>query len=224
MTDVLGLCLPWDERRRAWSGRSTGPAVTIPLADIVTGKPVPPRASVRQRVSARDAERHALPLWPAVERRSARRVGAAHRPGAGRAAAQAGQLVPRVRRPGAARCPRPPTRVRAFYARRGSDVAGAGRARARRRTSRSPTSAGRRSRAVTRRFLRHLASPWRWGAGSRTTTRSSSRRTARACCADGCVDGGEVGTRAGPPSTATGSGCTGCTSYRSTAARATAWR
>ena len=48
----------------------SGPAVTIPWADIVTGKPVPPRASVRQRVSARDAERHALPLWPAVERRS----------------------------------------------------------------------------------------------------------------------------------------------------------
>ena len=29
---------------------------------------MPPRPSVRQRVSARDAERHALPLWPQVER------------------------------------------------------------------------------------------------------------------------------------------------------------
>jgi len=34
----------------------------------VTGKPVPPRASIRQRVSAREAERHSLPLWPLVER------------------------------------------------------------------------------------------------------------------------------------------------------------
>jgi N-acetylglutamate synthase len=48
----------------------SGAAVSIPWADIVTGKPVPPRASVRQRVSARDAERHALPLWPDVERRA----------------------------------------------------------------------------------------------------------------------------------------------------------
>jgi len=48
----------------------SGPPVSIPWADIVTGKPVPPRASVRQRVSARDAERHALPLWPAVERQA----------------------------------------------------------------------------------------------------------------------------------------------------------
>ena len=46
----------------------SGPAVTIPVTDIVSGKPVPPRASVRQRVSAREAERHASSMWPSVER------------------------------------------------------------------------------------------------------------------------------------------------------------
>jgi GNAT superfamily N-acetyltransferase len=67
MTDVLGLCTSW--RDGVCTVRpETGPAVEIPVADIVTGKPVPPRASARQRVSARDAERHSLPLWPNVER------------------------------------------------------------------------------------------------------------------------------------------------------------
>jgi len=69
MTDVLGTCLAWADGACVVQPES-GEPVTIPWADIVTGKPVPPRASVRQRVSARDAERHALPLWPAVERRS----------------------------------------------------------------------------------------------------------------------------------------------------------
>jgi GNAT superfamily N-acetyltransferase len=69
MTDVLGLCLAWEGGACVVQPES-GPAVSIPWTDIVTGKPVPPRASVRQRVSARDAERHALPLWPAVERQA----------------------------------------------------------------------------------------------------------------------------------------------------------
>ncbi len=67
MTDVLGVCTSW--RDGVCTVRpETGPTVEIPLEDIVTGKPVPPRASARQRVSARDAERHSLPLWPHVER------------------------------------------------------------------------------------------------------------------------------------------------------------
>jgi N-acetylglutamate synthase len=67
MTDVLGLCT-------SWAGGvcvvrpEDGPEVVIAVSDIVSGKPVPPRASVRQRVSARDAERHSLPMWPDVER------------------------------------------------------------------------------------------------------------------------------------------------------------
>src|SRR3954454_6224733 len=67
MTDVLGICVSWDGTTCVVVPES-GPAVTIPLELIVTGKPVPARASVRQRVSAREAERHAGPLWPLVER------------------------------------------------------------------------------------------------------------------------------------------------------------
>jgi ribosomal protein S18 acetylase RimI-like enzyme len=41
--------------------------VEILLADIVSGKPVPPRPSHLMRVSARDAELHTLALWPGLE-------------------------------------------------------------------------------------------------------------------------------------------------------------
>ncbi|UMG91753.1 GNAT family N-acetyltransferase [Nocardioides sp. TF02-7] len=44
----------------------SGPPVEIALADIVSGKPVPPRPSVRMRVSPRAAELHTASLWPAV--------------------------------------------------------------------------------------------------------------------------------------------------------------
>jgi GNAT superfamily N-acetyltransferase len=67
MSDVLGICTSW--RDGVCTVRpDSGAPVEIPLADIVTGKPVPPRASVRQRLSASDTERHSLPLWPLVER------------------------------------------------------------------------------------------------------------------------------------------------------------
>ena len=67
MTDVLGLCTSWAD---GWCvvRPENGPDVAIAWTDIVSSKPVPPRASVRARVSARDAERHSLPLWPDVER------------------------------------------------------------------------------------------------------------------------------------------------------------
>ena len=67
MTDVRGTCVSWDATTCVVAPESGAP-VTIPLELIVTGKPVPPRASVRQRVPARETERHALPLWPLVER------------------------------------------------------------------------------------------------------------------------------------------------------------
>ena len=67
MTDVLGICTSWADGVCTVQPEA-GPAVAIRVADIVSGKPVPRRASVRQRVSSRDAERHSLPLWPAVER------------------------------------------------------------------------------------------------------------------------------------------------------------
>lgn len=66
MTDLLGTML-------SWSGGSTvieaesGERVEIAVADIVSGKPVPPRPSPRLRVSPEDAERRALAGWPPVE-------------------------------------------------------------------------------------------------------------------------------------------------------------
>lgn len=62
MTDLLGTLLSWDSATCVVAPESGAP-VTIALSDIVTGKPVPPRGSVRQRVSVREAEIRALPLW-----------------------------------------------------------------------------------------------------------------------------------------------------------------
>ena len=72
MTDVLGICTRWepggpDEAGHCLVEREDGEVVRIALSDVVSGKPVPPRASVRHRVSAREAEGHALVLWPTVE-------------------------------------------------------------------------------------------------------------------------------------------------------------
>jgi ribosomal protein S18 acetylase RimI-like enzyme len=66
MTDVLGTLVSWGSGTCVVSPES-GPAVAIRVDDIVTGKPVPPRASVRRRVSVRDAEIRALPLWLSPE-------------------------------------------------------------------------------------------------------------------------------------------------------------
>ena len=54
-TDLLGVCTSW-EADVCVVQPDTGRAVAIPLSLIVSGKPVPPRASPRQRISARDAE------------------------------------------------------------------------------------------------------------------------------------------------------------------------
>lgn len=68
LTDVLGVCESWDaEGRRVVIRRADGEAVEIRLGDIVSGKPVPPRPSVRMRLSARQAEEHALVLWPRLD-------------------------------------------------------------------------------------------------------------------------------------------------------------
>jgi ribosomal protein S18 acetylase RimI-like enzyme len=68
MTDVLGVCTAWDGDSCVVVPES-GEPVRILLSDIVSGKPVPPRPSVRHRVSAFDAELHGLSLWPDVETR-----------------------------------------------------------------------------------------------------------------------------------------------------------
>jgi GNAT superfamily N-acetyltransferase len=69
MTDVLGTCTAWGDGVCvvAPDGDGSHEPVTIRLSDIVSGKPVPPRPSVRHRVSPADAQRRALALWPDLE-------------------------------------------------------------------------------------------------------------------------------------------------------------
>ena len=64
-TDVLGVCLSWDDTTCVVQP-ADGPAVTIPIELIVSGKPVPPRPSVRHRVSTRDTELRTAELWSRV--------------------------------------------------------------------------------------------------------------------------------------------------------------
>ena len=66
MTDLLGTCTAWGDGVCVVQPE-TGAPVTIALADIVSGKPVPPRPSVRARVSPRDAQMHAFALFPDLE-------------------------------------------------------------------------------------------------------------------------------------------------------------
>ena len=65
-TDVLGTCESWADGVAVVRPESGAP-VEIPIELIVSGKPVPPRASPRLRVSARDAELHTAALERAVE-------------------------------------------------------------------------------------------------------------------------------------------------------------
>jgi GNAT superfamily N-acetyltransferase len=69
LTDVLGTCTAWGDGVCVVVPDGDGPLdpVTIPLADIVSGKPVPPRASTRHRVSPAEAQRRGLALWPDLE-------------------------------------------------------------------------------------------------------------------------------------------------------------
>ncbi|KQQ41774.1 GNAT family N-acetyltransferase [Nocardioides sp. Leaf307] len=67
-TDLLGTCTAWGAET-CTIAPERGEPVEIALRDIVSGKPVPPRASVRQRVSAREAEGHSFSAFPDVERR-----------------------------------------------------------------------------------------------------------------------------------------------------------
>ncbi len=69
MTDVLGTCTAWGDGVCVVEPDGEGPRepVTIRLQDIVSGKPVPPRASARHRVSPAEAQRRALALWPDLE-------------------------------------------------------------------------------------------------------------------------------------------------------------
>jgi GNAT superfamily N-acetyltransferase len=62
-TDVLGTCLSWDP---CVVETATGTRVVIPLTEIVSGKPVPPRPSVRLRASVAECESHVATLWSSV--------------------------------------------------------------------------------------------------------------------------------------------------------------
>jgi GNAT superfamily N-acetyltransferase len=66
MTDVLGICESW-EHGIATVRKEDGSVVEIATADIVSGKPVPPRPSVHRRLDAAQADLLALPGWQPVE-------------------------------------------------------------------------------------------------------------------------------------------------------------
>lgn len=66
LTDLLGTCLSWADGVCVVQPEA-GDVVRIALADIVSGKPVPPRPSVRHRVSPRDAQVRAMSMWADLE-------------------------------------------------------------------------------------------------------------------------------------------------------------
>lgn len=62
-TDVLGDCIAWDP---CVVVTAAGDRVEIPLELIVSGKPVPPRPSVRMRATVAECEARVAGLWPDV--------------------------------------------------------------------------------------------------------------------------------------------------------------
>lgn len=66
MTDVLGICVSWGEAECVIE-TETGERAHIGLKDVVSGKPVPPRPSIKHRISAYDAELRTSALWPELE-------------------------------------------------------------------------------------------------------------------------------------------------------------
>ncbi len=66
LTDVLGTCESWTDSEIGVR-RERGDLVTIPRADIVSGKTVPARPSPLRRLGAEEADRRAHPGWLPVE-------------------------------------------------------------------------------------------------------------------------------------------------------------
>jgi ribosomal protein S18 acetylase RimI-like enzyme len=62
LTDLLGICESWDAETTRIRAED-GTVVTIALADIVSGKPVPPRASRFARLSDDEVEQRATALF-----------------------------------------------------------------------------------------------------------------------------------------------------------------
>lgn len=65
-TDLLGTCTAWGPTTCTVLPEGGAP-VEIPLADVVSGKPVPPRPSVRHRASPREAQVRSMALWTDLE-------------------------------------------------------------------------------------------------------------------------------------------------------------
>ena len=66
-TDLLGTCVAWEDDHcliRPDRAPDDGAPVRIELADLVSGKPVPPRTPPRLRVGVREAELRTGSLWP----------------------------------------------------------------------------------------------------------------------------------------------------------------
>ncbi len=61
MTDLVGECVSWGDA--AVLRLADGREVSVPIGEIVSGKPVPPRPPVRHRVSPREAQLLALAMW-----------------------------------------------------------------------------------------------------------------------------------------------------------------
>jgi GNAT superfamily N-acetyltransferase len=68
MRDVLGVLRKWEQTHLVVE-REDGTVETIRRADVVTGKPVPPRGSVRQRVPAAVLQRVCAEGWQAPRTR-----------------------------------------------------------------------------------------------------------------------------------------------------------
>ncbi len=68
MTDVLGILETWDDASISVR-REDGELVTVEREHIVTGKPVPPRASSRLRISPEQLERVCQLGWRPVQER-----------------------------------------------------------------------------------------------------------------------------------------------------------
>lgn len=66
LTDVLGILEAWTDAV-ARVRREDGTLVEVARTDIVAGKPVPPRPSVRLRVPVDIAEQRAVASWPPLE-------------------------------------------------------------------------------------------------------------------------------------------------------------
>ncbi|MER7557584.1 GNAT family N-acetyltransferase [Nocardioides sp. NPDC126508] len=62
-TDILGVCTSWADGT-AVIERESGEQVSVPVAEIVSGKPVPPRPNVRLRIGVREAELLSAAIFP----------------------------------------------------------------------------------------------------------------------------------------------------------------